>query len=146
MIVQEIVDAIEINIQALLPTYKKASFVYDLGLNNRKQSKKIYAITPQSASNVSGSTLTVTLDQTFDVTLSDTYSPKNDSDISLQDKVLEIHSDIETIYKELFQRRLGLAKVLVVQVVDISSPEVDNDNNTVAITASFSVKYRKETT
>jgi hypothetical protein len=146
MIVQEIVDAIEINIQALLPTYKKASFVYDLSLNNRKQSKKVYAITPQSASNVSGSTLTVTLDQTFDVTLSDTYSPKNDSDINLQDKVLEIHSDIETVYKELFQRRLGLAKVLVVQVVDISSPEIDNDNNTVSLTASFSVKYRKETT
>jgi hypothetical protein len=146
MIVQEIVDAIEINIQSLLPTYKKASFVYDLSLNNRKQSKKIYAITPQSASNVSGSTLTVTLDHSFDVTLSDAYSPKNDSDINLQDKILEIHNDIESLYKELFQRRLGLAKVLVVQVVDISSPEIDNDNNTVAITASFSIKYRKETT
>jgi hypothetical protein len=31
-------------------------------------------------------------------------------------------------------------------VVDISSPEIDNDNNTVSLTASFSVKYRKETT
>jgi hypothetical protein len=146
MIVQEIVDAIEINIQSLLPTYKKASFVYDLSLNNRKQSKKIYAITPQSASNVSGSTLAITLDHSFDVTLSDAYSPKNDSDINLQDKILEIHNDIESLYKELFQRRLGLAKVLVVQVVDISSPEIDNDNNTVALTASFSIKYRKETT
>lgn len=145
MIVSDIVSAIETNINSILPEYKKAAFVYDLGLNNRKQGKKIYSIRPGQASSVSGSTTTITLDHDFTVTLSDIYNPKNDSDSAVQDKVLEIHEDIEELYKFVFQRKLGLARVLVVQVVDISEPELDNDNNTVAITVTFSIKYRKET-
>jgi hypothetical protein len=145
MIVSDIIDAIESQINSILPEYKKAAFVYDLGLNNRKQAKKVYAIKPGSASNVTGSTMTITLDHDFDVTLSDIYNPKNDSDSSLQDKVLEMHEDIEELYKVLFQRKLGLVKVLVVQVVDISEPDIDNDNNTVSLTVTFSIKYRKET-
>lgn len=146
MIVDDIVNAIEGEITTLLPSYKKAAFVYDLARNNRKQSKKIYAIVPDSATSVTGTVQAITLDHNFNVTLSDIYKPSGDTDTDLQDKVLAIHTDIETLYKELFQRRLGLpsVRVLVVQIVDIAAPEVDQDNNFVSITATFNIKYRKE--
>ena len=60
--------------------------------------------------------------------------------------ILSIHNDIETIYKEIYQKRLDLtsAKVLLVEVVEISAPEVDLENNSINISATFKVRYRTQ--
>lgn len=143
-IVQDILVALETKVSSLLPTYKKSKFTYSIESNNRISAKKIYAIRTSSGSSVTGVTLSATFDQGFEVILSDIYQPKNDNDIDLVDKITQLHTDVETLYRDLYQRRLDLtsAQVLLVQLVDISVPEIDNDNDSVNITATFTVKYR----
>lgn len=143
-IVQDILVALETKVSSLLPSYKKSKFTYSIESNNRISAKKIYAIRTSSGSSVTGVTLSATFDQGFEVILSDIYQPKNDNDIDLVDKITQLHTDIETLYRDLYQRRLDLtsAQVLLVQLVDISVPEIDNDNDSVNITATFTVKYR----
>jgi hypothetical protein len=143
-IVSEILTAIDSKVSSILPNYKKAKFNYILEANNRVGSKKIYAIRPSSGRSVIGVTMTATFDHDFEVILSDIYQVKNDSDADLGDRITQLHSDLELLYRDLYQKRLNLtsAQVLLVQLVDLSVPEIDNDNDSVSITATFTVKYR----
>ena len=145
-VVQEILEALDSKVSTILPDYKKSKFNYFLDRNNRLSSKKIYAIRPDTGKSTVGTTLSATFDQNFEVILSDIYQDKNDSDADLTAKIISLHSDVEKLYLELYQRRLDLpsAMVLVVQLVDLSSPELDTDNNTVNIVGTFSIKYRSQ--
>jgi hypothetical protein len=145
-IVSDILGALDAEVTSLLPAYKKSKFTYFIEKNNRVTSKKIYTIRPDSGKSAVGTTLSATFDQNFDVILSDIFQDKNDSDKDLADKILALHTDVETLYIQLFQKRLGLtsAQVLLVSLVDISAPEVDVDNSTVSLTATFGVKYRSQ--
>lgn len=141
-----IMDQIEVHINTLLPSYDKSPFVYSLELNNRKTSKQVYSIRPGSALNVQSVTRAITLDQVFEVYLSKAYTNVSQNDLSLQEKVLEIMADHETLYKEVFLRRLAGGEVMIVQGVDLLDPEIDFDNHFVSITASYTVKYRNSIT
>ena len=145
-IVADILNALDLQVINTLPTYKKSKFNYFLEKNNRVTSKKIYAIRPDTGKSTVGTTLSATFDQNFEVILSDIYLDKNDSDLDLSNKILTLHGDVELLYLELYLKRLNLssAQVLVVQLVDISSPDLDIDNSTVSITATFSIKYRSQ--
>jgi hypothetical protein len=146
MIVQDILTALEAKVASLLPTYKKSPFNYELEKNNRKGAKKIYAIRVEAGASSTGVLQSVTIDQNFEVILSDIYQPKNDNDKDLESKILSIHTDIETIYKDVYQKRLDLtsAKVLLVEVVDLSKPEIDLDNSSISIIATFKIRYRTQ--
>ena len=145
-IVAEILEAMDAKVSSLLPDYKKSKFNYFIDRNNRVTSKKVYAIRPDTGKTTIGTTLSATFDQNFEVVLSDIYLDKNDTDKDLGDKILALHGDLEVLYLELYQRRLDLpsAKVLVVSLVDLSAPELDTDNSTVSLTATFAVKYRSQ--
>ena len=143
-IVQDILTALDTKVSSLLPTYKKAKFTFDLAQNNRVSAKKIYGIRVDSGKSVTGITMSATFDQDFQVILSDIYQPKNDTDNNIADIINQLHSDTEIIYRDLYQKRLDLtsAQVLLVQLVDLSPPEIDTDNNSVSLIATFTVKYR----
>ncbi len=147
-IVSEILTAMDAKIVATIPTYTKSKFNYFLEKNNRLTSRKIYALRPNTGKSVVGTTLSATFDQDFEVVLSDIYIDKNDSDKDLGERIISLHTDVETLYLELFQKRLNLtsAQVLLVSLVDLSNPEIDTDNSTVSITATFSIKYRSQIT
>lgn len=144
MIVRDILGALDSKVSEILPTYNKSVYVYDLDKNNRKAMKKIYAIRTQAGTSTSGVLQSVTMSQDFEVILSDIYQPKGDNDRDIETKILSIHDDIEKLYKEIYQKRLDLssAQVLLVELVDITAPEIDIDNNYVSIGLTFKVKYR----
>ena len=145
-VAETIIDQIEVHINTLLPDYKKSPFVYALELNNRKTSSQVYSIRPGSALNVQSNTRAITLDQVFEVYLSRSFVKSNQNDESLQRKILEISEDHETLYREVFLRRLTGGEVLIVQGVDILDPEIDFENDFVSITASYTIKYRNSIT
>lgn len=143
-IVEDIQKAIEASINTLLPLYKMAKFSYEFDKNNRKSSTKIYAVRPLSGSTISGSTLAASFSHEFEVLFSDVFTPKNDSDSEIREKIFQLNESIQILYKEIYQKRLGLAstKVLLVSLVGISGPEIDQENNSVTVTATFTINYR----
>lgn len=146
MIVEDILNALESKINSLLPTYKKSHFSYELEKNNRKSAKKIYAIRVIGGISTNGVLQSITVDQGFEVILSDIFQPKNDNDKDMESKILSINGDIEILYKDIYQKRLDLtsAKVLLVEIVEISKPEIDTDNCSVSINATFKIRYRTQ--
>jgi hypothetical protein len=91
---------------------------------------------------VAGTNKTVTIRQTFDVVLSSDFKNVGDNDAALQEAVLTLTDDAETLYSYAFYRHFDIQRVLLVNAVDLSSPEIDNENNIVSMTVSFSVTYR----
>jgi hypothetical protein len=143
-VASEILAALETKVADLFPTFKKAKFSYEIEKNNRKNSTKIFAVKPLGGNSTSGMTLSATFSQDFAVVLSDIYNPKNDTDSQITTVILDLQDKIQDLNKDILQKRLDLtsAKVLLVQLVGISEPEIDLENNSVTITATFTINYR----
>jgi hypothetical protein len=143
----DILDLIEDRLTTLLPDYKIAPFVYNYELNERLAVKN-YGIRVAGASSIPGTNKAVTLDQSVQIDLTQRYEPKKSfGDKDLRDKIGLISADIETLYKDLYRRpgSVPSAHLLLIAPIDLSEPNVDNNNNFVTITLTLSVKYRVQT-
>jgi hypothetical protein len=140
----ELIALVEDRVQDLLPAYSPAPFVYDLAANNRKNDK-IFGVRLGSSTSSAGLNSWITIDTSIGVDLSQKFLPKKaEGDESLRDKIAELTGDIETIYKTLYRRAgaLDSASLILIAPVDVSEPNIDNDNNLVTLTLTLSVKYR----
>jgi hypothetical protein len=143
-IVGSITDELKSQISTLLPTRKESAFRWSLEQNTSKGNKEVFALRPGSASTVSGTNRTITFDQDFTLILSNEFKNKGDNDAALDAAIQAIYQDLQTVYVEIYLRKLNIARVLVVQSITIDEPSIDNDNNIVNISLRFSVKYRTE--
>lgn len=143
-VASEILAALELKVGTLFPSFKKAKFAYEIEKNNRKNSTKIYAVKPLGGSSTQGMTLSATFSQDFEVLFSDIYNPKNDTDSQITTVILDLQDKVQDLNKEILQKRLELtsAKVLLVQLVGISEPNIDLENNSVSVSATFTINYR----
>lgn len=142
--ISEILDLVEDKVATLLPDYKAMPFVYELDLNDRLASKN-YGVRLGSASTIAGTNHAATFDHAVEIDLTQRYEPKKATgDSDLRAKISLISSDIETLYKEFYRRpgSLTSASLLVIAPVDLSAPNIDNNNNLITITLTLSVKYR----
>jgi hypothetical protein len=145
MSVNTIVSGIYSEIAATLPDYSRARFVWELDKNTDR--KPMCAVRPGAGRNVEGTNRAITIDQDFEVVLVRPYKPvggANDNDLDAQ--ILQLQTDQESLWRVVFQRRLNAhpVAILLVSVVDIAAPEIDNDNNTASVAVTFTVKYRTQ--
>lgn len=140
--VQQIVDGIETVIVANTSGYQKSKNVFDLSQNNLKTSKKVYAVRPMSASPTSTAIKHWTLEQTFEVVLSNEFVNKDGTDSGLRTILYALYEDLEAIGKKTLITKLGLNFVLLVESMDISEPSIDNDNNIVTLTSNVVIKFK----
>jgi hypothetical protein len=135
-------------ISELLPSYKQLPYVYNIELNDRLADKN-FGVVIGSASSIDGTNRALTYDHNFDLILSQRWTPKRGGvgDKDLRDKISSIIGDHEILAKELYRRPLSLlsANLLIISPLELSAPEVDNDNNIVNITLTLSIKYRVAT-
>jgi len=141
--VQQIVTALLASLTTLLPSYEQAKFQWEMTKNTTK--KPVFAVRAVAGSNVSGTNNAITIDQSFEVELMRTWKGQagtKDSDLDTQ--IMTMFSDGELVWRSTFLRRLDIdpGQVLLVSVVDISEPAIDNENNTVGLVITFTVKYR----
>jgi hypothetical protein len=127
-----------------LPNRVESRYIWALEANSYRGNKNLYAVRPGAAFNVAGTNRTVTIDQNFEIILSSEFKNKGDNDAALDEVILGLYEDHEKLYPLMFQRNFNIQRVLVVNQVALSAPEIDNDNNIVSVTASFNVKYRTE--
>jgi len=145
--VDAVVTGLYVEAEAVIPEYKKAPHVWLREKNTDK--KPLIAVRPGSGASTSGTNRAVTIDQSFEVELTRTWKPQaglKGSDLDAQ--ILQMQEDQEKVWRRIFQRRFNAepSVVLVVSAFDISSPEVDNENNTVSLLVTYQVVYRSETT
>lgn len=144
-IVLDIRDSLKTQIEAELPNFKLSKFAWDFERNNDRNNDNIYAVRPQSASNVRGTNQTITLNHDYDIYLSSRYKSKGDNDIDLDEVIMSLYEQHEKLEKMLFRRKLNIQRVLVVESVTLTAPQIDYDNHTVSIVATYTIKYRNDT-
>jgi hypothetical protein len=143
-IVSDIVDALEAKIILTAPTFSKASYGWDTSFNSESKSKKIFSIRPSSASFISGTCRTITIEQTFSVEFCDSFRNKGDKDTDLNEKIMGLYEAHESLYRETMRDNFQIGRVQVVSAFDINEPEIDNDNKICRIVTSFTIRYRTE--
>ena len=142
-VVSEIKAAIESKVSEVTG-FTQAPFRYDFAKNNKNKAKDIYAVRIGESNTVSGTNQTITQDRTFEVYLSTRFGQNGSSDIQIDEAIIALIDKHELISVQLFRRELQItsARLLVVDAIDISAPEIDNDNDTVSILATYSMKFR----
>lgn len=142
--VEQIKNAIEAYISAFATNYQKSQYVWDPTLNSDSKTKAYYAIRPRAGSFASGTCRTVTVDQDFTLEIGDSYRNKKDDDSDADGKIYDIYQIHETIYKAVMMDNFAVPRVLVVSDFTLDDPQVDKENKSVKIEATFTVKYRME--
>jgi|GEM_PF-6841454 hypothetical protein len=138
----DILNAIESRVNAVLPSYKRLKYSYDLEKNNKRASDDAYGIGAGASSSVEGTFRTITMDQEFFVILTKDFGGRND-DNAERTALKAIYDDMETLYRDLFQSKLGIpAVVYLVSELSLDEPEKIADN-VISIRMNFTVKHRK---
>jgi hypothetical protein len=142
-IVSEIKAAIEEKVE-LVTGFAQAPFRYDFQKNNKNRSSNIYAVRIGESNTVSGTNQTITQDRTFEVYLSTRFGRNGSDDSAIDNAIISLIDQHELISVQLFRRELQVtsARLLVVDSIDISNPEIDNENDIVSILATYSMKFR----
>ena len=126
--------------------YSKLSFAGDLSSNKFGKSLKRFAVTPDSASEASGSVGANTLDHRFIITLTDGYNTGAAGQLNddqkmerigeLQDRALDIYVDLQV------NKSLLSLNVLIVNNLSISAVEFLDEEKVAVIKFEINVKYK----
>lgn len=140
----DILNAIESRVNAVLPSYKRLKYSYDVEKNNKRASDDAYGIGAGAGSSVEGTFRTITMDQEFFVILTKDFGGRSD-DNAERTALKAIYDDMETLYRDLFQSKLGIPSVVyLVSELSLDEPEKIADN-VISVRMSFTVKHRKST-
>ena len=138
----DILNAIESRVNVVLPSYKRLKYSYDLEKNNKRTSDDAYGIGAGAGSSVEGTFRTITMDQEFFVILTKDFGGRSD-DNAERAALKAIYDDMETLYRDLFQSKLGIpAVVYLVSELSLDEPEKIADN-VMSVRMNFTVKHRK---
>lgn len=140
----DILNAIESRVNVVLPSYKRLKYSYDVEKNNKRASDDAYGIGAGAGSSVEGTFRTITMDQEFFVILTKDFGGRSD-DNAERTALKAIYDDMETLYRDLFQSKIGIPSVVyLVSELSLDEPEKIADN-VISVRMSFTVKHRKST-
>lgn len=143
-IVSSIIQAIEDKISLEVAGFQKSQYIWDPTRNSDNKNDKYFAVRSGSATFVSGTCRTITLEQSFEVEFGDNFRNRRDKDSDANDRIMELYQAHETIYRAIMRDNFNIGRVQVVNNLDIEAPEVDNDNKVCRIVATYTVRYRTE--
>jgi hypothetical protein len=139
-----ILTAIETRTNSVISAYSRLKYSYDLESNSYRDGEKGYGIGAGTGSSVEGTTQTITMDQSFFVVLTRNFGGRQD-DNAERIALKSIYDDLETLYRDLFQSKLGIAStVYLVSDLDLEEP-TKIAKNVISIKMNFMVKHRKAT-
>lgn len=144
------ISDITTNLKALLATqlgatYSELSHATIVEKNVFKGSSKKYAVLPKSLAQVDGVTCAVTVDQNFDLKLTDSYGGKSLNDTDKQTKTIALQELMFSLYKEIVNTKAGTPAIVIhTKDLTIGDPEYLEDDHVVVITATVTIKYRKQ--
>jgi len=145
MSISSILTSLESQISTTLgASWSELEYIYDLEANNTKSIDKRYGVGTLSGASVTGTTKAVTVDFDFFIVLTKSFVNRS-SDEKQRTLLSEIYDEFEVINRNIFQKKLNNANILLVSALSYDEPEII-DSNGIAVKVNFTIKFRNPTT
>lgn len=126
-------------------TYNELDHSIDVEKNTFKGNSLRFGVLsgPVIQNELAGVLKSFTVDQTYVVKLTDTFSTASTNDTDRTDTLDDLTENMLLIYKDFINTRAG-APSIVIQVLDLSieDPEIIDKGNVAVITMTLTIKYR----
>jgi hypothetical protein len=123
--------------------YKELPFTLDVAKNRFAGGTKGYAAwMGLGPTQTAGNNGFITVDHTFEVTLTDTYGSSQTGDAAQRVQALALFNRMEAVYVRIVAEKAGVpSRVMSAERLAIQPPEF-LDSNVAVLRASFDIKYR----
>lgn len=123
--------------------YTELDYILDVEKNSFDRTGKRYGVRPIGGRTASGVTRNYTIDQEFQVILTNEYVNSGVDDVDQRDKTFELYDIMDEIFKAVFYQKMGITNIILnIDNLDLFEPEYLALNNVVVLRASIRVKYR----
>jgi hypothetical protein len=122
-------------------TYSEIAYVNDIKKNSFKGNEKRYGVIAKDGDQIDGVNRHITIEQTFEVVLTDNFMNTSMSDSAQQVTNATLQDLCVDIYKDLASTKCG-ANPNVLIVTDLSLNEPETLDSIVVQRCSFNIKYR----
>lgn len=144
MSISSILSSLETQVASVLGSdWSELDYVYDIEKNTSANNHNRYGIGVLNGSSVSGTNKAITVDFGFFVVLTK-YVVNQSSDENERTALEAIYDEFENINKNVFQKKLNNANILLVSELSYDTPEPVGDN-TISVRVNFTIKYRNQT-
>lgn len=118
---------------------------YEVDKNDIRSAALAYNVRPLSAIPVDGVMKYYTVDQTFEIILSDVIA-RGHGDSERETALLELYNKADEIFKDLHNTKVnGTSGVLLVSQPSLAEPEFLDEKKIIVLRMQFVVKYRGST-
>lgn len=129
-------------VSTLGATYTELAYGVDVARNRFNGGTLGYAVLAGELDQTDGVTRYVTVDQQFEVVLTETYGQSQVGDQAQRTAAHTLYGRIETLYKQIVANKAGVpALVMHVGTLSVSKPEF-LDSNVAVVRATMIIKYR----
>lgn len=141
MSVSTLTSDIKTRVQTVATAYSELGYANDITKNTFKGNYKRFAVLPKGSSQSNSVTRYITLEQEFEIILTDGFINKALSDSEQQSRVIALQDLLVSVYKDLVNTRCGSVACINVTNLSIREPQFLEDN-VVVQSATFNVLYR----
>lgn len=140
-----LVDALKSQTSTFLGSeYQELSNVYDIEKNPNLETTLGYGVTAGNVLLTTGNLGFNTVDQTYEVVLTDYYISTSNDDEQKQDVIINLLDKCQDLYNEYVKTRLNLNSIIIIiNDMSIDIEELD-DNKSVVARMQFIIKYRHQ--
>lgn len=141
--VSTLVSSIKARIAIVANDYTELGYALDINKNAFKNNYKRYGVLVGAGAEAAGVTRALTMDQTFELILTDGFINKQMSDSEEQSKVIALQDLMKDIYLDLVNTKAGSPSTcMIVSQLQLQTPETIKEQNVVIQRATINVKYR----
>jgi hypothetical protein len=138
--VEQIYDSlVSISGTALGGSWQRLKKVFQPEQNDFRNIEQAYAIRHSSATPDTDATKVFVLSHKFDIILAN-RSSNRDTDLTIQETLNQLYTQVETIFEEAVRTKLNLIFVTHVDGLEYLDPQI-LENGAVLLTASLDVRY-----
>jgi len=147
MTITDLITGLETRLAFVLGAeYSPLTNVTEVEKNSFKNANKRYGVVARQASEVAGTLKHLTIDQVFQVTLTNGFSTSlTAGDANKREKTEELQDLVCEIYADLKSTKSGSPSVVIdTQDLEIAIPEFLEEDHVIALRFELTIKYRKQ--
>ena len=122
--------------------FSELPFVLDVAKNRFAGGTKGYGVWTGQVVQASGVNGYVTVDQSFELVLTDTYGSTQTGDAAQRTAGIALHGRLEDIYVRISAEKAGVPSQVMNVTRLIATPVQFIDSNVAVLRATFDIKYR----
>ena len=142
-IVKSVYDALKSQVSTTLgATWSELSYLFNVEQNDRKEARKGFGVIPGAAVNNPSILKTYTLDQTFEIILTQTNTNELKDDDKINALLDDLYNQASEIFKDTLNTQLGIPTI-VFTVSDPNMNEPEFTENYIVLRIQVTVKWRE---